>query len=58
MSDDKYTQILWRDFQNNISYFVGSIQENNAFSDVTLVAEDDSHLEANKVVLCAASFFL
>ena len=57
MGDHKYAQILWTDFQNNISGFVGSIQESTTFSDVTLVGEDDSHIEANKVVLCAASFF-
>ena len=57
MSDHKYAQILWTDFQNSIAGFIGSIQESTTFSDVTLVAEDDCHIEANKVVLCAASFF-
>ena len=45
------------DFQKVISHFAGSVRESSAFSNVTLVAEDDNQIEANQLVLSAASPF-
>ena len=50
-------QLYWTDYQNNISSFISAVQNDQAFSDVTLVSEDDYQIETNKVVLSASSLF-
>ena len=54
--EDK-VQLSWPNFENNLFSFVSALQNNPAFSDVTLVTEDDCQIETNKVVLSASSLF-
>ena len=50
-------QLYWTDYQKNISSFITTLQNDQAFADVTLVSEDDYQIETNKVVLSASSLF-
>ena len=45
------------DFHKDILHFAGSVRESSAFANVTLVAEDDYRIEANQLILSAASPF-
>ena len=45
------------DFQKDILHFADGVRERSAFANVTLVAEDDYQIEANQLVLSAASPF-
>ena len=47
----------WDDFQNNIITSIHDLQGNGDFSDVTLVCEEDLHIEAHRVILSACSPF-
>ena len=47
--------LKWNDFQQNISKAFGSLREDIDFSDVTLLCEDDQHIEAHRVILTASS---
>ena len=54
--DDKYT-LAWTEFQSTFSNSLELLRRENAFHDVTLVSDDEVHLNAHKVVLSAASSF-
>ena len=45
------------DFQKDILHFADSVRDRSTFAYVTLVAEDDYQIEANQLVLSAASPF-
>ena len=49
--------IKWKDFPENISSSLGSLRENQDFTDVTLACEDGLQVEAHKVILAASSPF-
>ena len=49
--------LSWIDFQTNLSAFVSALHNDEAFSDVTLVTEDNYQVKSNKLVLCASSLF-
>ena len=54
--DEKYT-LAWTEFQSTFSSSLELLRRENAFHDVTLVSDDEVHLNAHKVVLSAASLF-
>ena len=54
--DEKYT-LAWTEFQSTFSNSLELLRRENAFYDVTLVSDDEVHLNAHKVVLSAASSF-
>ena len=49
--------LTWNDFESNISASFKEMRKEEDFFDVTLACEDDSQLEAHKVVLSACSKF-
>ena len=56
LSSEKFC-LKWNDFQQNI---VGSFQDlrnETEFADVTLVCEEDQHIEAHRIILSACSPF-
>ena len=56
VSDEKYT-LAWTEFQSTFSNSLELLRRENAFHDVTLVSDDEVHMNAHKVVLSAASSF-
>ena len=51
--------LKWNDFRQNIATSYRGLREQQDFSDVTLVCEDDQQIEAHRVILSACSpFFL
>lgn len=47
--------LKWNDFQDKVSIELGSMKDNQYFTDVTLVSEDSQKLEVHKMILSAAS---
>ena len=47
--------LKWNDFQMNIASSYQDLHISNDFSDVTLVCEEDQHIEAHRVILSASS---
>ena len=57
MENTNILNIKWKDFPENISSSLGSLRENQDFTDVTLACEDGFQVEAHKVILAASSPF-
>ena len=49
--------LQWNDFKVNVSSSFGELREDKDLTDVTLVCEDGSQVEAHKVILAASSPF-
>ena len=49
--------LKWNDFQKNIVTYFQDLYKELDFSDVTLVCEEDYHIEANRIILAACSPF-
>ena len=49
--------LKWNDFQQNILSFYGILRNDSDFSDVTLVCEEDTQVEAHRIILTACSSF-
>lgn len=49
--------LKWNDYESNISSAFKDLREENDFYDVTLACEDDSQMEAHKVILASSSPF-
>ena len=49
--------LKWNDFQKNIDTAIGSLRQDEEFSDVTLASEDGKQIEAHRVILAASSPF-
>ena len=47
----------WNDFQANVSKSFSCLRKEEDFCDVTLVSDDEKHIEAHKLVLSASSEF-
>lgn len=57
MEENDILSIKWKDFHENTKFGLGSLKENQDFTDVTLVSEDGLQVEAHKVILAASSPF-
>lgn len=57
MGSKDVLSIKWKDFQENMSSSLGSLRENQDFTDVTLACEDGFQVEVHKVILAASSPF-
>ena len=55
-SSEKFS-LRWNDFQANISSAFSNLRDNTNLTDITLVSEDDQHMEAHKIILSASSPF-
>ena len=55
-SSEKFC-LKWNDFQTNISKSYQSLREDQDFSDVTLICDGDTRIEAHRVILAASSKF-
>ena len=49
--------LKWNDFQQNILSSYNELRKDSDFSDVTLVCEEDSQVEAHRIILSACSPF-
>jgi hypothetical protein len=49
--------LKWNDFQQNIVGSFSELRRDTDFSDVTLVCEEDQHIEAHRIILTACSPF-
>ena len=49
--------LKWNDFQKNIDTAIGSLRQDEEFSDVTLASEDGKQIEAHRFILAASSPF-
>jgi hypothetical protein len=49
--------LKWNDFQKNIVGSFSELRRDTDFSDVTLVCEEDQHIEAHRIILTACSPF-
>ena len=47
--------LKWKDFKENVMNAFENSREDNNFSDVTLACEEGQQVEADKVILAAAS---
>ena len=47
----------WNDFEANVSKSFSCLRKEEDFCDVTLVSDDEKHIEAHKLVLSASSEF-
>ena len=50
MTSEKFC-VKWNDFQENIRASFSSLREDQDFTDVTMVCDDNQTLEAHKVIL-------
>ena len=57
MNTQDSVDLSWTDFQTNLSAFVSCLHNDEVFSDVTLVTEDNYQIKTNKLVLSASSLF-
>ena len=57
MKKNDILSLKWKDFHENTKFGLGSLKENQDFTDVTLVSEDGLQVEAHKVILAASSPF-
>ena len=55
-SNDKFC-LKWNDFQENIVSSYHDLRKETDFSDVTLVCEEEYHVEAHRIILTACSPF-
>ena len=55
MTSSEKCSVKWEDFQENVSGSFAELHTSQDFCDVTLVCEDNQHIEAHKVVLSASS---
>ena len=53
---DKYN-LCWNEFENCASATIKTLWSDNAFTDVTLVCDDDKQIAAHKVILGSSSSF-
>ena len=53
---DKFC-LKWNDFQQNIVSAYQDLRKESDFSEVTLVCEEDYHIEAHRIILTACSPF-
>jgi len=49
--------VKWNEFQQNLNTALGSLRNDNDFSDITLVCKDGQKVDAHKFVLAASSKF-
>ena len=49
--------LKWNDFPQNILSFYDELRKDSDFSDVTLVCEEDTQVEAHRIILTACSSF-
>ena len=49
--------LKWNDFQSTVSHSFGKLRQEKEFFDVTLVSEDEKHIQAHKLVLSSSSNF-
>ena len=49
--------IKWTEFQKNLSYSFNKLREEGIFFDVTLVTDEEVHINAHRLVLSACSDF-
>ena len=56
MASEKFC-LRWNDFETNISSAFREIRDDKEFFDVTLASEDDSQIQAHKVIIAACSPF-
>ena len=49
--------LRWNEFQGNISSSFSSLRNDPSITDVTLISEDDQHIDAHKVMLATSSPF-
>ena len=57
MGSPEQFSVKWKDFNKNIETHFGILRDNEMFSDVTLVCEEDTEFLAHKVILSAGSLF-
>ena len=55
MSSSEKFCLKWNDFQENIVQAFSRLKHDSDFSDVTLVCEDDTQIEAHKLILTSCS---
>jgi hypothetical protein len=55
-SSEKFC-LKWNDFEKNIVGSFSELRRDTDFSDVTLVCEEDQHIEAHRIILTACSPF-
>ena len=55
-SSEKFV-LKWNDFQQNIASSYKELRTDSDFCDVTLVSEEDVHIEAHRIILAASSPF-
>ena len=53
---DKF-RLQWNDFQTNVSKSFNVLRKEEEFFDVTLVSDDEQHIQAHKLILSASSDF-
>ena len=51
---DKFS-LQWNDFQTNVSKSFNVLRKEEEFFDVTLVSDDEQHIQAHKLILSASS---
>merc|ERR1719245_602597 len=51
MSEDVVYSLKWKNFTSNISYRLSNVFEENCFTDVTLVSDDQKQFQAHRYVL-------
>ena len=56
MASEKFC-LRWNDFESNVSSAFRDIREEKDFFDVTLACDDDSQIQAHKVIIAACSPF-
>ena len=49
--------LRWNDFQDNIADSFQELGKDNDYSDVTLVSEEDQHIQAHRIILTDCSQF-
>ena len=57
MASPEQFSVKWKDFNKNIETHFAILRDDEEFSDVTLVFEEDTELLAHKVILSAGSLF-
>ena len=55
MSEDVTYSLKWKNFTSNVSYRLSNVFEENCFTDVTLVSDDQKQFQAHRYVLCKFS---
>ena len=55
--EENSIRLCWDQFQTNVPRAFENVRSSTDFSDVTLIAEDDSPIEAHRVILAAGSKF-